>query len=148
MADNSIFGHSLRMSSDGDLIVEQGDLVEVFGQANLVQALVLRVLTPYGSDRFNTSYGLDAASIFTQPSTVGVAKQLISMNLVRTLGTDGRVSDVRDVVFEDDPAYVARHPEVSASLIADDRHRRRWTVDVIVDTVTNQSLTLSATVGR
>lgn len=147
MAESSIYGHSLCMTSDGDLLVANGDLVDLPGPANLLQALVLRVLTPYGSDRFNTSYGLDVSAIFTQPNTVVLVKQLISMNLVRTLGTDGRVSDVRDVIFEDDPAYLARHPEVSPEQVLDARHRRRWNVDVIVETISNQTVTLPATVG-
>src|SRR5438093_953339 len=129
MPDNTIFGHSLKMV-DGDLVVQDGGLQEIAGQDNLLQALVLRILTPFGSDIFNTSYGLDIRAAFTEPNPVHIVKELIKLNLVRTLGMDPRVHDVRDIIFEDDPAYSARHPEVSPERVRDDRHRRSWKVDV------------------
>ncbi|WP_405825651.1 hypothetical protein OG241_49185 [Streptomyces sp. NBC_01390] len=125
------FGRSLLLD-DGDLVVTQGQLREVESVANLSQALTLRVLTPLGSDPFNTGYGLDIGRIFTQSNPVSVVKQLVQLNLVRTLGTDPRVRDIRRIVFDDDPAA---------------RHRRVWTVRVELDTLAGDPLTLLADVG-
>jgi hypothetical protein len=64
--DEQLFGHALKLTNS-DLDLEQGQLVEISGRDNLLQALALRVLTPFGSDAFNTSYGLDITSAFTEP---------------------------------------------------------------------------------
>jgi hypothetical protein len=120
-------GHSLALV-DGDLVLQDGRLGEVSGQANLVQALALRVLTPLGSDQFNTGYGFDAQNVFTQPATARTAQDLVSLNLVRTLSTDNRVREIRDVVFLD-PA--AAH------------HRRSWTVEVTIMTIGNEPQTFT-----
>ena len=148
MPADSVFGHGLKVKQ-GDLDFAAGQLTEIFGRDNLVQALVLRIQTPFGSDIFNTSYGLDIRSAFSEPNSVAVVKELIKLNLVRTLGTDGRVRDIRDIVFlfEDDPDYRARHPELTDAQLADDRHRRAWKVEILIDTADNQTQTLTATVG-
>jgi hypothetical protein len=120
-------GHSLALV-DGDLVLEDGRLVEVVGVSNLIQALALRVLTPLGSDQFNTGYGFDAENIFTQPATARTVRDLISLNLVRTLSADDRVRELRDVVFLD-PAEAHR--------------RRSWTVEVSILAIDNQPQTLT-----
>jgi hypothetical protein len=112
-----------------------------------MQALLLRVQTTFGSDRFNTTYGLDVTNAFTQPGTVSAVKSLIKLSLVRTLGTDPRVSDIQDVQFVDEPAYRARHPEVTDQDIRDQRHRRTWAVDVLLQAANGQNQVLSANVG-
>ena len=136
------FGRSLLLD-DGDLVMEQGRLREVESVANLSQALTLRVLTPFGSDPFNTRYGLDIGQAFTLPGTVSGVKQLVQLNLVRTLGTDPRVRDIRQVVFDDDPDLPAANPQA----VRDAHHRRVWTVQVVLDTVTDESLSLLLDVG-
>ncbi|MFG1997557.1 hypothetical protein ACGFNU_00225 [Spirillospora sp. NPDC048911] len=125
----SAFGRGLLLD-DGDLVMEQRRLREVEGPANLGQALTLRVLTPFGSDPFNTTYGLDIGAAFTQANSVSVVKQLVQLNLVQTLGTDPRVRDIRQVVFDDDPRRV-----------------RAWTVRVELETVAGDPLTLLLDVG-
>jgi hypothetical protein len=118
-------GHSLALI-DGDLVLEDGRLGEVSGEANLVQALALRVLTPFGSDQFNTGYGFDAQNVFSQPANARTVEDLISLNLVRTLGTDSRVREIRDVVFLD----------------PGEAHRRRsWTVQISIITIGNRPQT-------
>lgn len=134
------FGRSLLLD-DGDLVMEQGRLREVESVANLSQALTLRVLTPFGSDPFNTRYGLDIGQAFTLPNTVSGVKQLVQLNLVRTLGTDPRVRDIRQIAFDDDPELA--NPQAAA----DAHHRRGWTVLVVLDTVTDESLSLLLDVG-
>ncbi|MCA1705901.1 MAG: hypothetical protein ABR608_10655 [Pseudonocardiaceae bacterium] len=139
------FGRSLLLD-DGDLLVTQGQLREVESVANLSQALTLRVLTPFGSDPFNTGYGLDISQAFTQPNPVSVVKQLLQLNLVRTLGTDPRVRDIREVVFDDDPDLLVANPALMPA-VRSAHHRRVWTVQVVLDTVAGDPLTLLVDVG-
>ena len=151
MAEEDTFGYSFRLD-DGDLVLEDDPVTElrtialISGKRNLLQALQLRVLTPFSSDRFNTTYGLDIREAFVQPGGVGMVKALIRLNLVRTLGTDPRVSDIREVLFEDDPAYFARHPELDPANLTF-RHTRFWHVDVTIETVGGTSQTLAVGVG-
>src|SRR5262249_29582447 len=86
-----------------DLDLGKLELRQISGADSLMQALVLRVQTPLGNDRFNTTYGLDLGAAFIQPATVSAVQGVIKLNLVQTLGTDPRVSDVVDVQFVTDP---------------------------------------------
>ena len=131
------FGTGLRID-DGDLVLEGGQLVEVTGVANLVQALTIRVLTPFGSDRFDTSYGLDVTQVFTQPNGVRMVKELLKLNLISTLLSDPRVSEVRQVTFDEDNGLT---PEVIAA-----HHRRVWTVQVELETANGTPVTLPVNV--
>lgn len=146
MNSNDPFGYSLAVI-DGDIVFENSELREVSGQANLLQALRLRVLTPFGSDMFNTNYGLNVQQAFTQPNGIRMVKELLKLSLVQTLGTDPRVSDIRQVLFEDDPLYQAQHPELSAQDINADRRTRYWRVDVVLDTIDAQTQLLSLNIG-
>ena len=138
-------GYSVRLD-DGDLFFEPGPngrtLAKVSGKENLLQALTLRVLTPFGSDQFNITYGLDVRQVFTQTNGVRMAKELIRLNLVRTIGTDQRVREIREVLFQDDPVYLARHPEVDLMALRQVRHRRDWPVEVTVDLAHDDTATL------
>lgn len=146
MDDAGAFGYSF-LVQDGDLVIEDGALLTVEGRPNLIQALTLRVLTPYGSDPCNTSYGLDVTQAFTEPNGPRMVKELIKLNLVRTLGTDPRVGDIREVLFDDDPVYLERHPDVDERQLRDQHHRRVWRVEVTLDTVQSQTTTLGLNVG-
>ncbi|MEU9347843.1 hypothetical protein AB0D74_42275 [Streptomyces sp. NPDC048278] len=138
------FGRGLRVD-DGDLVLDGGDLAELTGIANLTQALTLRVLTPFGSDRFNTGYGLDVTQAFTEPNGTRVVKQLLKLNLVGTLGTDPRVSEVRQVTFDDDPERLAAGPGAMAQARAA-QVRRAWTVEADLETVAEVPVTLRVNV--
>jgi phage baseplate assembly protein W len=111
--DERRFGWGLAVE-DGDIafdppVPDRGrPLRAVSGQENLVQALELRLLTPAGDDRFNTLYGLDYAQVFGSPEGVRAARELLRMNVVRTLATDARVHDVREVRFGDDAGRTGR----------------------------------------
>jgi hypothetical protein len=112
------FGHSLALT-DGDLVLGgDGRLAQVTGRDNLRQALSLRVLTPARSDQFQATYGLDAAAIFSVAATPRLVRELIKLELVRTLSGDPRVREVAEVVFP-----------VPAS-----ESQRAWRVDVEVTT--------------
>jgi hypothetical protein len=117
-------GHGLALA-DGDLVLANGTLAVVAGLPNLVQALTLRVQTPFGSDIFNTGYGFDAASVFTQPVTARTVADLIRLNLVRVLATDARVREIRDVT------------------VTPDAERRRWTAEVSIVTGDGQPQTIA-----
>ncbi|MFL6126305.1 hypothetical protein [Actinophytocola sp.] len=135
------FGRGFRLNN-GDLAFDGGDLAQVAGIANLTQALTLRILTPLGSDRFDTGYGLDVRQAFTTPNGVRVVKELLRLNLVSTLTADPRVHEVRKVSFDDDPDRLAADPDGGSTA----RVSRRWTVVVDLDTVAGAALTLRANV--
>jgi hypothetical protein len=146
LASEDQFGYSLLLD-EGDIVLKNGTLKLIEGKSNLLQALSLRVLTPFGSDIFNISYGLDLTEAFTQPLGLNMVKEFLKLNLVRTLGTDPRVQEIRDVLFEDDPQYLAQHPELSLEAIQDLRHKRFWQVDVVLDLIDGQTQTLAVNVG-
>lgn len=129
------FGSSLVLE-DGDLVFEdvagERRLRELAGLANLIQALELRVLTPYGSDVFNVLYGLDYAQIFGSPDGIQMTRELIRLNLVRTLATDSRVGEILDIAFAED--------ELS-------RLRRRWQVEVRLETSSADEVALQLGIG-
>jgi hypothetical protein len=133
--ERQAFGSSLALE-DGDLVFEQiagaRRLREVAGLENLIQALELRVLTPYGSDIFNVLYGLDYAQIFGSPEGRQRTQELIKLNLVRTLATDARIGEVRDIVFAEDEAS---------------RVRRRWQVEVQLETSSADEIALQLGIG-
>jgi hypothetical protein len=118
--------------TEGDLVLRGGRLAELSGLANLAQALTLRILTPLGNDVFNTTYGLDTRSIFTGANGTQLTRDVISLNLVRTLGTDVRVREVREVRFLEP---------------VDGTRRRSWPVEVMVVTIDERPATLTLDLG-
>jgi|SRR5882757_507844 len=122
-------GSGLRVD-DGDIGFTDGRLDEVAGVPNLVQALTIRVLTPLGTDRYDTRYGLDTTSIFTAPVGAHDMANLLKLNLVRTLGTDSRVRDVRDIQVRQ------REP-----------HSRQWLADVTLTAADGAALDLPVELG-
>lgn len=154
--EDTVFGFSLALVGGDIVLVEGATMTEngvtktlqtlqlVHGKENLLQALNLRVLTPFGSDRLNTNYGLAIEAAFTQPGTIGQTKEYIKLSLVQTLATDPRVHDVRDILFGDDPGYLAQHSQVNVDAI---RRSRAWPVEVELDTVDAQTATLSLNIG-
>jgi hypothetical protein len=135
---DALFGSSFLLE-DGDLVLSTGDLTGepqlVQGLANLKQALTLRLLTPYGTDQVNATYGLDARGAFTGGHSRRMVKELIRLEVVRTLASDPRVGEVTDVLFDDDPQFVA---QVRAAGGQPPSHRNRlWQVLVTVETVQN-----------
>jgi phage baseplate assembly protein W len=123
------FGTSLRLT-DGDLVFSEGSFQQVSGLPNLAQALTIRVLTPLGSDPFNPTYGFDTRSVFTQGVGSHLAKELVKLNLVRTLSADPRVREVLDIQFQ-----------------AVDLARRGWRVEVTLATAAGQTSTLQLRLG-
>lgn len=116
----------------GDIVLENGELTLVSGLPNLAQALQIRVLTPLGSDRYDTRYGFDYRAVFTTPAGAHEMRDLVRLNLVRTLSTDARVREIRDIQVRD--------PQL-------DPHHRTWRVDVSIITGDGTSATLTTEVG-
>jgi hypothetical protein len=112
-------GTGLRLAG-GDLVFTEGRPDQVSGLANLMQALTLRVLTPLGSDPYDVRYGFDAAAVFTGPGGVSEVIDLLRLNLVRTLGSDPRVRDLRDIQITDVPGSGRRTWRVEVSIVAVD----------------------------
>ncbi|MGV9675515.1 hypothetical protein ACWDSJ_09575 [Nocardia sp. NPDC003482] len=117
---------------DGDLVLENRDLATVTGLPNLAQDLRLRLLTPLGDDRYDTRYGLDYAAVFTTPANAHEMRDLLRLNIVRTLGGDSRVQEIRDIQVTD--AHT-------------DPHHRVWQVLVSIITSGGVPAVLTTTVG-
>ena len=145
----AVFGSSFLLE-DGDLVLSTGDLTGepqlVHGLANLRQALALRLLTPYGTDPVNATYGLDARTAFTGGHSRRMVKELIRLQVVRTLAADPRVREVTDVLFDDDPQFVAQVRAAGGRPA--DHHNRLWQVLVTVETVQNTTALVLVDVER
>lgn len=144
-----IFGTGLLLE-DGDLVFDivpmeadgvlRMDLVTISGRQNLGQALRVMVETPFGSDPVNINYGLDIAAIFTAASNVRNIKDVIRLNLVKSLAADDRIAQINAITFDDDPDFAALAPEFArpdAGALA--RHARAWHALIEVTTTANKS---------
>jgi len=142
-------GRSLAVDA-GDLVIDErtGGPAMVEGQEALVQALVLTVETQLGSDRVNTGFGFDRLAVGRYALGIHARKEYIRMELVRCLGADPRVTDVREVFFQDDPRFFELRPGLDAA--ARDRIGRAiragrgYMAFAIIDTVVGSTLTLES----
>jgi hypothetical protein len=106
----AVFGRSIALVG-GDFTLAAGDLAQVSGRDNFGQALQVIVETPFGSDPINVNYGLDVAAIFTVASSVRSIKDVVRLNLVKSLAADDRVHEVKEIVFDDEPDFERLAPE-------------------------------------
>ncbi|MFF4287538.1 hypothetical protein ACWCXK_31370 [Streptomyces sp. NPDC001739] len=142
-------GRSLTADA-GDLIIDErtGGPAEVEGLAALAQALVLAVETQLGSDRINTRFGFDRLAVGRYALGVHARKEYIKMELVRCLSADRRVTDVREVFFQDDPRYFELRPALDGAarqrIVDATRSSRDYTVFALVETVAGDTLTLES----
>jgi hypothetical protein len=141
-------GSSLELDS-GDLVLDDaGRLAMVTGTAALSQALVLSIETQLGSDRINSGFGFDRAAVGAFAYGVHTQKEYVKMQLVRCVGLDRRVRDVREAFFQDDPRYAELNPGLDAAALEQiataARASREYTVYVIVETINSDMLTLQA----
>ncbi|MFE7509892.1 hypothetical protein [Streptomyces sp. NPDC057540] len=141
-------GRSLALD-EGDLVLDEGshDLALVAGADALSQALELGVATQKGSDRLNTVFGFDRLAIGVYAEDLPTRKQFLTMELVRCLSSDLRVTDVREVFFDDEPRYL----ELLSGLgdetrrdVAAAHAARVYAVYAVVDTVADTAVTLRA----
>src|SRR5689334_1251188 len=96
---NSVFGTSIALVG-GDFTLVNGDLVLVSGTANFGQALQVIIETPSGSDQVNVTYGLDVAAIFAVATSVNSVKDVIRLNLVKSLSADNRIREIDEILFD------------------------------------------------
>lgn len=133
-------GRSLKLV-DGDLEFADGDFKIIEGRENFLQAMRAIIETPYGSDVFSTNYGFDILNIFSQPVTLGIMKELIHLNIVKSLTFDDRVLEVKEVVFSDDPRFYEMQGQDNAEYLAQEARRveikgmRSWKAQVVVQTI-------------
>jgi hypothetical protein len=146
MADNrpqpTVFGRSLRLA-EGDLLLAQGDLVTIAGRDNFLQAMQIMIETPFATDIFNVNYGFDLLSILGPAPSVRLSKELIRLNIVKSVSQDNRVREIKEVVFDDDPRFFEILPDQNA-----DEHRRtrkierRWQAIVVLETISEGEVAL------
>ena len=142
-------GTSLQLDA-GDLVYDEQlrGLAMVSDTSALAQALVLSIETQLGSDRFNAGFGFDRAAVGTFTYGVHTQKEYVKMQLVRCVGLDRRVKDVREVFFTDDPRFFELNPGLSPAaqedIVAAARASRAYTVYVIVETINSDVVTLQA----
>jgi hypothetical protein len=146
MAENrgqpSVLGRSLRIA-DGDLVIEQGDLAVCVGRENFLQAIQVAIETPFGTDVFNVNYGFDLLSILQSPQPVRFIKELVRLNIVKSLSLDNRVREIKEVVFDDELRFF----EVVAGEDPDEHRRarkteRRWQAVVVLETISEGEVAL------
>ena len=86
----------------------------VEGVDNLAQDLAVALLTPLGSDPFDTEFGFDGLDVLTLALGQGLREQLLRVSIIRTLLADPRVVEVPEVVLE--PIGDARRQAVHAAV--------------------------------
>lgn len=142
-------GRSLLLD-DGDLVFDDhvGDLAEVEQVAALSQALRLAIGTQLGTDRLNAQFGFDRLAVGAYAYGLHTRKEYVKMQLVRCVGLDARVRDVREVFFSDDPRAFELQPGLDAEaqnrIVSVIRANREYTVFVVVETINSQPLTVEA----
>ncbi|MGI5405330.1 hypothetical protein ACQEV9_00925 [Streptomyces chartreusis] len=142
-------GRSLAVD-EGDLVIDSttGNPATVEGLDALRQALTLTVETQLGSDRLHTTFGFDRLAVGRYPMSRLARKEYIRLELVRCLAADRRVTDIREVFFQDDPRFFELRPRAqgfSGSRPAHDvPSSRSYTAYVIIETVAGDTLTLQS----
>ncbi|WP_373652559.1 hypothetical protein [Schlesneria sp. DSM 10557] len=135
----NVLGRSLLLE-EGDLVLTDGedgrDFTFVSGRDNLSQGLRVMIGTAFGTDVFNVNYGLDMAAILTTAQTKQAVKDLIRLNLVKSISQDDRITMISEVVFDDDPRYYELMPGEDPNeneIIR--RNTRKWLVIVVIQAV-------------
>lgn len=141
----SNLGRSLRLE-DGDIVVDvvdgKQDLQMVSGTDNLLQCLRILIGTGLGTDIVNVAYGFDLRAFFSAPATVRATKDLVRLNLVKTISMDPRVMRVEDVSFDDEPSYAEILPAADPDAAARRRATRAWNALVTLRAVDGSGMTL------
>jgi hypothetical protein len=138
----TVFGRSLQLA-DGDLVFEEDDLATIAGRDNFLQSMQVMIETPFATDIFNVNYGFDLLSILGSAQSVRLSKELIRLNIVKSVSQDNRVREIKEVVFDDDPRFFEILPDQNA-----DEHRRtrkserRWQAIVVLETISEGEVAL------
>jgi hypothetical protein len=137
------FGRTLALV-DGDLQLAGGDFAMVSGTDDLLQDLMVMMLTAAGGDIFNLNYGFDLLNALSSPVPPQSVQQIIRLNIVKSLSTDNRIRELKDVVFDDDPRFFGLSPQSDPVARAQARHSfRSWQAIVLLSTVTDTDLSVT-----
>ena len=132
---DGVFGTSIALV-DCDFMLVNGDLALVSGTDNFGQALQVIVETPFGSDQINVTYGLDVGAIFTVAASVNSVKDVIRLNLVKSLSADNRIREIKEILFDDEAGFAVLAPEFAGGDPgATARHGRVWHAVIALTTV-------------
>lgn len=108
----------------------------ISGQDNFLQAMQVMIETPFGTDIFNVNYGFDLMNSISQPQSVRLTKELIRLNIVKSVSLDNRVREIKEIVFDDEPRFFALNPQENADASHQARKAgRRWQAMVILQTI-------------
>lgn len=136
----SVFGRSLELF-EGDLRFDEGDFKGVSGRDNFLQSLQVMIETPFATDIFNVTYGFDLLEILKSPHNVRLAKELIRLNIVKTVSRDDRVREIKEVVFDDESRFFEILPDQNADESPRKRKtERRWEAVVVLQTIPEEEV--------
>lgn len=136
------YGRTL-VVTDGDLVLQQDaagqqDFAVITGKLELAQGIQILVGTPLGSDIFNQIFGLDLAQTLAQPVATRQMRELVRMCVVKALGQEQRIRQIRAIAFVDEAAFLVIHPEITpeqqAALAQQQKTTRQWRLDALLDT--------------
>jgi len=145
MADLStptVFGRSLLLG-EGDLVLDNGDFLPVAGRENLFQGIQVMIHTPFASDIFNATYGFDLLNCLAAPQPPAVVRELIKLNVVKSLTTDSRILQIKEIVFDDEPRFYELNPGSDPEQNLNLRQSsRRWQAIVVAQTAQEASVAI------
>ena len=136
------YGRTLLLTN-GDIVWEQDaegqqDLAVIAGKFELAQGIQVLIGTPLGSDIFNLIFGFDLVQTLMQPVATRQMRDLVRMSVVKALGQEQRIRQIRAVAFVDEPTFLLIHPEITPEQQAAKAQRqkttRRWRLDALLDT--------------
>lgn len=133
-------GSSLELAA-GDLLVQGpvATLAMVEDELALRQAMILAIETQLGSDPVNTQYGFDQTAIGIGNYGLRTRKDYIRLHLVRALGSDRRVKDIKEIYFDDDQRFFDLNPEIDQETYTRTVHATRsFRVTVVIETIGGQ----------
>jgi hypothetical protein len=133
------FGRGL-LIRNGDLALEAGDFAPVEGRDNFSQGLQMIIETPFGSDPVNVNYGFDLSAVFSRPNTTAAVKDILRLNIVKSLSQDDRVREIGEIVFDDEPRFAAIAPEFAGGDTGKRaRATRQWHAVVTFTTIAGEA---------
>ena len=116
----------------------------IAGRDDLLQGLNVMIDTPFASDIFNVSYGFDILNALSSPQPPNAVQDVIRLNIVKSVSTDNRIREVKEVVFDDDPHFYELSPQSDQTDRANARRNfRSWQAIVVLRTISDTDVTLS-----
>jgi hypothetical protein len=143
-AKPSLLGQSFQLVN-GDLNLTGNDIAMITDRENFLQGLQVMIETPIGTDIFNVSYGFDLLNSIAAPQSISLIKELIRLNIVKSLSIDDRVREIKEIVFSDEPRFFEICPEFDRETTREARKNkpRLWQAVVVLQTITEGDVALS-----